>query len=176
MLADVANSLSELLAERRIRVVFAESCTAGLVAATLARVPGISKWLCGSAVTYCEATKQAWLDVPKELIEQFSAESKQVTRAMAIGVLEKTPEADLAAAVTGHLGPDAPAEADGAIFVAVARRESSRLAVTAVNRFTLTSQSRTERQGEAAALVLDQLRVAIEKHSSHHALRDEPSR
>ena len=162
MLDEAADQLAELLAERQLRVAFAESCTAGLVSATLARVPGISQWLCGSAVTYREATKQHWLDVPRSLIEQHTAESERVTREMAVNVLNITPEADFAAAVTGHLGPGAPSEVDGVVFIAIGRRESAAQATTATNRFTLRSQSRSQRQEEAAALVLDQLRTAIE--------------
>ncbi len=159
---DVAHALAEKLAQQQVRVVFAESCTAGLVSAALARVPGISHWLCGSAVTYRQATKQAWLDVSKESIEQHTAESESVAREMAINVLKKTPEADYAAAVTGHLGPGAPPEADGIIFAAVARREPQSQIAADARCFTLTAQSRTERQQEAAAVVLSQLQRAIE--------------
>ena len=44
----LAQSLANCLNQRQVGVVFAESCTAGLVAASLAQVPGISRWLCGS--------------------------------------------------------------------------------------------------------------------------------
>ena len=57
-----AGRLASLLKVLDVRVAFAESCTAGLVAASLARTPGISQWLCGSAVVYRDATKAAWLD------------------------------------------------------------------------------------------------------------------
>ena len=48
----------------------------------------------------------------------------QVAELMAGRVLEKTPEADLGISVTGHLGPDAPPQLDGHVYVALAwRRE-----------------------------------------------------
>ena len=50
------------------------------------------------------------------------AVSAQVAGQMALAILEKTPEATLAAAITGHLGPGAPADQDGQVFMAVARR------------------------------------------------------
>ena len=53
-LAESARLLARQLAETRTRLVLAESCTGGLAAATLAAIPGISHWLCGSAVTYRE--------------------------------------------------------------------------------------------------------------------------
>ena len=93
--------LVERLAENNVRVVFAESCTGGLVAATLAEVPGVSEFLCGSAVTYREDTKCEWLGVSADDIARHSAVSESVAGQMAIGVLERTPEADLAASITG---------------------------------------------------------------------------
>lgn len=159
----LAQSLAAVLCKRQIRVVFAESCTAGLVSATLARVPGISDWHCGSAVTYRDETKQAWLGVPLETITAHTAVSEPVAERMAVGVLGKTPEADFAAAVTGHLGPDAPPELDGVIYIGIARRDQAgAIRVVVVRRFQLSESSRVPRQEEAAGLVLQQLLEAIE--------------
>jgi nicotinamide mononucleotide (NMN) deamidase PncC len=91
---------------------------------------------------------------------------------MAVGVLERTPEADLAASVTGHLGPDAPAALDGVIYVGVARRDpaSSDVRVERILRHTLSNKSdavssplgvRHERQEQAAVFVLQAVRAAI---------------
>ena len=119
----VAGQLSAALRESdRVRVVFAESCTGGLVAATLARFPGMSEYLCGSAVTYRNDTKIRWLEVSAGALRHAGAVSAVVAREMAAGVLEATPESDLAVSVTGHLGPDAPPELDGVIYVGSASR------------------------------------------------------
>ena len=56
-----ATRLFDMLRDREVRVVFAESCTAGMVSATLAAVPGISDYLCGSMVTYRPEIKENWL-------------------------------------------------------------------------------------------------------------------
>ncbi len=156
--------IAELLAAAQRRVVFAESCTAGLVSAWLARVPGISNYLCGSAVTYREATKTGWLGIPTAVLEQHSAVSKTVTRLMASGVLTNTPEADIAAAVTGHLGPNAPPEQDGLVFVAVAVRlpDSKDVVVARANECRLVADDRLSRQREAAGCVLDCLLETLE--------------
>ena len=63
----VAAELAEQLAAKQQKIVFAESCTAGMAAALLGGCPGISAWLCGSAVTYREATKTRWLDIDPAL-------------------------------------------------------------------------------------------------------------
>jgi len=136
-----------------LRLVLAESCTGGLISATLTRVPGVSEWLCGSAVTYREDTKVRWIEVSRDDIDQHTAVSTQVAHQMATGVLDKTPEADVSAAITGHFGPDAPDGQDGMVFVAVATRKPS----CEVTEHRLESDTRDSRQTEAAGLVFGQL-------------------
>ena len=153
-LEEAAEQLAERLAESNRRIVFAESCTAGLASASLATMPGISGWHCGSAVTYREQTKADWLGVPSDDITNSGVVSEPVARRMAIGVLERTAEADLAVAVTGHLGPDAPTQLDGVVFVAVATRQTDETIYTQVRRHCLNCSGRKERQQEAASLLL----------------------
>lgn len=119
---DEAVELARVLDERRCRIVFAESCTAGLACATLAMVPGISKRLCGAFVTYRDSAKREMLGVPKLDLETEGAVSVAVARFMAEGALRRTPEARIAVSITGHLGPEAPAELDGLAFIGLARR------------------------------------------------------
>lgn len=160
-LAKLATQVAHQLACKKVRLVLAESCTAGLVSATLAQSPGISAWHCGSAVTYREATKVAWLGVDPVTIEEQTAVSELVAQQMANGVLRQTPEADLAGSITGHLGPNAPDASDGLVFIAIAWRRESEEPETTVVQFRLTSQDRLARQQEAAELVFKQLLVAL---------------
>ena len=129
-LMSLAVHVADLLKQSKARIVFAESCTAGLVSATLARVPGISEFHCGSAVVYRLATKTRWLGISEQLLNDPGPVSDEVARAMAEGVLTRTPEADLAVSITGHLGPNAPTDQDGLIFVGFARRTSLGIHVT----------------------------------------------
>ena len=117
-------SVRDRLRDRGDRLVLAESCTAGLVAAELGQVPGISEFLCGSMVVYRTPTKTAWLGISSELLHDpvIGPVSAEVTIALARAVLEKTPEATVAAAITGHLGPGAPAGLDGQVHCAMVRR------------------------------------------------------
>ncbi len=153
-LAQAAEQLARCLAEGDKRIVFAESCTAGLASATLAAVPGISQWHCGSAVTYREQTKIDWLGVSASQIAESGVVSAPIAQQMACGVLERTVEADLAAAVTGHLGPDAPAELDGVVFIAVTGRNSEGDSGGQSWQHQLQAKHRPERQQEAALLLL----------------------
>ncbi len=153
----ITSNLAHALVQRNLRVVFAESCTAGLVAATLARVPGISEYLCGSAVVYRDQTKLEWLGVSEADLETDTAVSEAITRQMAIGAIKKTSEADYAVSITGHLGPDAPADMDGVIFIGLAHRSGGGVPVNSVQRLQLTTQARHERQMEAVGLLMQLL-------------------
>lgn len=159
----VATELASLLAKKRRRIVFAESCTCGLVAALLGQVPGISQWLCGSAVTYRVASKIAWLDVNAKTIAQHTAESSATTTEMASGILAETVEADLALAVTGHLGPGVPENVDGKIMICLVDRASMDTHITTLQ---LCEATRIGRQLEAAEHVLRYARDYLSEHVS----------
>ncbi|MGE3314209.1 MAG: CinA family protein [Planctomycetaceae bacterium] len=119
---NAARKLVELLSRSRRKLVLAESCTGGLVSATLTKIPGVSQYFCGSAVTYQLETKTEWLDIPEKVVQRDDAVTREVAVMMATQVLERTPQADIAASVTGHLGPEAPQRLDGVVFVAIAER------------------------------------------------------
>lgn len=160
-----ARRLARLLERSQTQVVFAESCTGGLVAASLAQVPGISDCLCGSAVTYRNATKHQWLDVSSEDLVRPGPVSAIVAKQMAAGVLAMTPEADWAASVTGHLGPNAPKRFDGLVYIGIGQRTANQSGETVLpataTRHMLTAVTRIQRQREAASLVLQQIFDAI---------------
>ena len=136
------------------RFVLAESCTAGLISAVLGRQPGISDFFCGSAVTYRNHTKQQWLGVHDQDLVDPGPVSAKVAKQMAEGVLAKTPEANIAAAITGHLGPAAPTEWDGVVFIAVAVRGAGENLLAVSHRLELAESERSLRQHEAALFVL----------------------
>jgi nicotinamide-nucleotide amidase len=86
------------------RIVTAESCTGGLVAALLTEVPGSSAVVERAFVTYSNAAKTEMLGVPAELIAAHGAVSEAVARAMAEGALARS-RADVALAIPGIAGP-----------------------------------------------------------------------
>jgi PncC family amidohydrolase len=112
----------ELLKKTSQVLVTAESCTAGLIAATLARIPGMSTVLAGGFVVYQVESKIAWLDISSALIEQHGVVSSEVAQLMAAAALRNTTHATVAISITGHLGPDAPADLDGIAWLGFARR------------------------------------------------------
>ena len=93
-------------AERMNRkIAFAESCTGGLIGATLTEVPGISKVFMGSCVTYDNHSKRALLGVSNDILEDFGAVSSECAAAMAEGAANIY-RSDYAISVTGIAGPD----------------------------------------------------------------------
>ena len=106
--AQLIAQAAELLQACRARgetLATAESCTGGLVAATLTAIPGSSDVFERGFVTYANAAKSEMLGVPFWLIERHGAVSEDVARAMAGGALTRS-RASLAVAVTGIAGPD----------------------------------------------------------------------
>jgi nicotinamide-nucleotide amidase len=105
---------------RRFTLATAESCTGGLVAERLTRVPGSSDVFVGSIVAYADKVKVSALGVPRELLEQHGAVSAEVAAAMARGVRDRL-GADVGIGVTGIAGPGGgtPEKPVGLVYVSV---------------------------------------------------------
>ena len=99
-----ARLLLDLCRERKLKLTTAESCTGGLVAATLTDIPGSSDVLDRAFVTYSNAAKQTMLGVSSAMLERFGAVSRETAEAMARGALAHAP-VHLAVSITGIAGP-----------------------------------------------------------------------
>lgn len=106
----------------RLRVATAESCTGGLIAATLTAIAGSSDVVDRGFVTYSNEAKTALVGVPPALIATHGAVSEPVARAMAEGALDRA-EAEITVAVTGVAGPGggSPTKPVGLVWFACAR-------------------------------------------------------
>jgi len=101
----LAQKVLALLRHRGASLVTAESCTGGLIASLLTRVPGASDAFHAGFVTYSNAIKQSVLGVREETLAQHGAVSEEVVREMALGAIARS-GADYAIAVSGIAGPD----------------------------------------------------------------------
>lgn len=95
----------DILNRNHLTIATAESCTGGLVAATLINVSGVSKALKESYITYADETKQKILHVSKETLEKHTAVSEETAREMVCGVTDVA-GTDVGISVTGIAGPD----------------------------------------------------------------------
>jgi nicotinamide-nucleotide amidase len=103
-LIERASELLDLCRARKLKIAAAESCTGGLVAATLTEIAGSSDVFERGFVTYSNEAKIAMLGVPAAVLEAHGAVSRETAEAMAAGALAHAP-ADLAVSITGIAGP-----------------------------------------------------------------------
>lgn len=101
----LAARVLELLQAEGKTLTTAESCTGGLVASMLTRIPGSSAGFHAGFVTYANEIKTAVLGVRPETLAAHGAVSEEVVREMALGALQLS-RADYAIAVSGIAGPD----------------------------------------------------------------------
>ena len=101
---EVAKAIAKVLLGRAWKIALAESCTGGLVCATLTDLAGSSDWFERGFITYSNQAKIECLDVPAEMIQSFGAVSEEVARAMAEGAVINA-KADAAISITGIAGP-----------------------------------------------------------------------
>lgn len=93
-----------LLTNKQWRIGLAESCTGGLIASKITRIPGASLVLDRSIVSYSNESKIEELNVSRDTLEKYGAVSKETAYEMAKGLFEKA-NLDLALSITGIAGP-----------------------------------------------------------------------
>jgi nicotinamide-nucleotide amidase len=120
--------LGSMLAERKLWIAVAESCTGGLIASRLTDVPGSSRYVERGIVSYSNAAKTELLGVPSELIETHGAVSEPVAIAMADGIRTRS-RVDIGVGVTGIAGPDGgtPEKPVGMVCIAAASATATRV-------------------------------------------------
>lgn len=123
---EIEQEIAALLAERNLTITTAESCTGGLIAATLVNVPGISGQFREGYITYSNEAKERLLGVRHETLEEFGAVSSQTAGEMAIGA-KKAAHADLSVISTGIAGPDGGTDEKpaGLVYVACANQDGA---------------------------------------------------
>ncbi len=124
--ADLVVAATELLARCRLAgqmLATAESCTGGLIAATLTEIAGSSDVVDRGFVTYSNAAKTDLLEVPATLIDRVGAVSPEVAAAMAEGAIRRS-RAGVSIAVTGIAGPGGGTATKpvGLVFIAAGGR------------------------------------------------------
>ena len=108
------------LIKRNESVVFAESCTGGLLSSKITSISGSSKIFKGSVIAYSNELKNLLLNVPKELLNTYGAVSEEVAEAMAIGAKKKL-NSDWAISVSGIAGPNGGSQSKpiGLVYIAI---------------------------------------------------------
>ncbi|SHL69500.1 CinA family protein [Phytopseudomonas punonensis] len=102
-------TLLDYLKQHKLYLTTAESCTAGMIVALLAKHPGSGECLDSGHVVYSPAAKKRLLGVSQQTLDTFNLTSEEVACEMATGALNGSP-ANVAVASTGVAGPDAQGE------------------------------------------------------------------
>lgn len=120
----VLNKVHKQLLARQQTVSVAESCTGGLVGATLTEQPGSSGYFLGGIQAYANAMKTDLLGVSHETLLSFGAVSEEVASEMALSI-RRFSGSDWAISTTGIAGPDGGSEDKpvGTVWISVADSE-----------------------------------------------------
>lgn len=101
--------VGQLLRDNDRTLSVAESCTGGLLGATITSVAGSSDYFRGGVVSYANTVKLQELGVPQDVIDKHGAVSEMCAVAMAVGCRERL-DTDYALAITGIAGPEGGTE------------------------------------------------------------------
>ena len=117
----------------------AESCSSGLIAASLTSLPGSSDYFKGGVVVYNDLVKSHILDIDINIIKEYKAVSKRVVSEMAIKVSEKF-KSDFSIATSGYAGPHGGTKSNpvGTVFIAIKSPDN-----VFVKRFIFTGERKT---------------------------------
>lgn len=97
--------VAKYLVDNDLKIAVAESCTGGLVSASLINYPGISSVFMEGCVTYSNEAKMKSLGVKQETLDVYGAVSSQCAEEMAAGVAKRY-NTNIGIATTGIAGPD----------------------------------------------------------------------
>ncbi len=120
--------ISYLLQMRGMTLAVAESCTGGLLAERITSLGGSSRYFLGGAVVYSNELKTQFANVPKALIDQHGAVSREVAAAMAEGIRKRC-LSSYGVGITGVAGPGGGSEVKpvGLVYIALAGEEGTQV-------------------------------------------------
>ncbi len=143
--------IRDFMIKNKQTLALAESCTGGLLSSWLTEWPGASDFFLGSIVCYSYTSKQQFLQIPKELLDQQGAVNAEVSRLMTRNIM-KNWGSDWALSVTGVAGPglnpkDPPV---GTVFFGLSGPFGEK-----VERILLDKKNRQDIRHQSALFALD---------------------
>jgi len=151
------------LTKRKQTIVFAESCTGGLLSASLTSISGSSQVFQGSIVSYSNELKHSLLDISEEKLSKYGAVSEEVCEAMAINVKEKL-RADWAISISGIAGPNGGSQDKpvGLVYISISGPNNY---VTTIKKQFNSTRNRIEIQTLSVNVCLNSLRLILLSNS-----------
>ena len=102
---DLAKKIVQKLSKKKLKISFVESCTGGMLSSTITSVSGSSKVFHLGLITYSIKTKISLLKIPKKIIKNYGAVSKECCLLM-VKSLNKISKANISVSITGIAGPN----------------------------------------------------------------------
>jgi len=152
------------LNERNQTIVFAESCTGGLLSSSLTSISGSSQVFQGSIVSYSNELKNSLLNISEEKLTKYGAVSEEVCEAMAINVKKKL-GADWGIAISGIAGPNGGSQDKpvGLVFISIAGPNNH---ITNIKKIFNSTRNRIEIQTLSVNVCLNSLRLILLSNSN----------
>jgi len=151
------------LTKRNQTIVFAESCTGGLLSSSLTSISGSSQVFQGSIVSYSNELKNSLLNISEEKLTKYGAVSEEVCEAMAINVKKKL-GADWAIATSGIAGPNGGSHDKpvGLVHISISGPNNH---ITNIKKLFNSSRNRKEIQTLSVNVCLNSLRLILLSNS-----------
>lgn len=115
----ILQACAETLQKQKLTLAFAESVTAGFLCSAFGALPGCGDFFKGGIVAYDAEIKKDLLGLTQEMLDKYTPESAEVSKAMAQGLAKLIP-ADCLVATTGLNTPggsETPEKPVGTIFI-----------------------------------------------------------
>ena len=151
------------LTKRNQTIVFAESCTGGLLSSSLTSISGSSQVFKGSIVSYSNELKNSLLNISEEKLTKYGAVSEEVCESMAINVKEKL-GADWAIAISGIAGPNGGSQDKpvGLVYISISGPNNH---ITNIKKIFNSTRNRIEIQTLSVNVCLNSLRLILLSNS-----------
>ena len=155
--------LKKQLLKRKETLVFAESCTGGLLSSSITSIEGASEVFKGSIISYSDELKKSLLNVPENLLKKYGAVSKEIAETMAINVRKKL-SSDWSIAISGIAGPDGGSinKPVGLVYISISGPNNH---ITNIKKLFAHTKNRTEIQILSVNLCLNSLRLILLSNS-----------
>ena len=159
----LSSILIKELSKRKQTIVFAESCTGGLLSSSLTSISGSSQVFQGSIVSYSNELKHTLLDISEEKLTKYGAVSEEVCEAMAINVKEKL-RADWAISISGIAGPHGGSQDKpvGLVYISISGPNNY---LTTIKKQFNSTRNRLEIQTLSVNVCLNSLRLILLSNS-----------
>ena len=156
---NLPSTLIKILLKRKETLVFAESCTGGLLSSSITSISGSSQVFKGSVISYSNELKKLLLGVSEYQLKKYGAVSREVAETMAINARENL-GSDWAISISGIAGPKGGSKEKpiGLVYISISGPNNH---ITNIKKVFNSTWNRTEIQTLSVNVCLNSLRLIL---------------